>query len=196
MDAPDPGALDASDMARLNAGHDAALNAIMDRHGEPLFHYLLRQLGNEADAADLAQETFARVYLHRARFRPADKFSTWLYAIATNLVRDRFRWRSRHPQVSLDAADEDTSGIKDALPDATASPSEQADAHERSAAVREAVESLPEDLRTPLILSEYEDLPHAQIAAVLNCSAKAVESRLYRARARLRERLGGLLQTP
>ena len=182
-------------MARLNAGHDAALNSIMDRHSERLFHYLLRQLGNEAEAADLAQETFVRVYLHRASFQPAQKFSTWLYTIATNLVRDRFRWRKRHPQVSLDAENEETNAIKNSLPDATASPGERTEAHERAVAVRSAVESLPKDLRAAVILYEYEELPHAQIAAVLHCTAKAVESRLYRARAHLRQRLKSLLQT-
>lgn len=181
-------------MARLNAGHDTALNALMDRHSERLFHYLVRQLNNESDAADLAQETFVRVYHHRARFDPGQKFSTWLYAIATNLLRDRFRWHKRHPQVSLDAEREENSSILDALPDGAASPSEQISAEERAAEVRAAIESLPEELRTPLILSEYEELSHGEIGAVLNCSAKAVETRLYRARNHLRKRLTGILQ--
>jgi RNA polymerase sigma-70 factor, ECF subfamily len=194
MNAPDFGEHDVSDMARLNAGQDAALNAIMDRYGERLFHYLLRQLDNEAEAADLAQETFVRVYLHRARYDPRQKFTTWLYSIATNLVRDRFRWRQRHPQVSLDAESAETSAQKDALPDQAPPASEQMETNERAVAVRKAIESLPEDLRTPLILSQYEGLSHAQIAAVLNCTAKAVESRLYRARAHLRQRLEALLR--
>ena len=185
---------DRQDMARLNAGHDTALNALMDRHSERLFHYLVRQLNNESDAADLAQETFVRVYHHRARFDPGQKFSTWLYAIATNLLRDRFRWHKRHPQVSLDAEREENSSILDALPDGAASPSEQISAEERAAEVRAAIESLPEELRTPLILSEYEELSHGEIGAVLNCSAKAVETRLYRARNHLRKRLTGILQ--
>lgn len=185
---------DGEDMARLRAGHDAALNALMDRHGERLFHYLLRQLNNESDAADLAQETFVRVYHHRARFDPAQRFSTWLYTIATNLIRDRFRWDQRHPQVSLDAEREGAGAMLDALPDPAASPSDQMAAEERAVEVRKAVESLPDDLRTPLILSEYEELSHAEIGAVLNCSAKAVETRLYRARNHLRKRLAGILQ--
>jgi RNA polymerase sigma-70 factor (ECF subfamily) len=185
---------DREDMARLRAGHDAALNALMDRHGERLFHYLLRQLNNESDAADLAQETFVRVYHYRARFDPAQKFCSWLYAIATNLVRDRFRWHKRHPQVSLDAAREESGARLDALPDPAASPSDQLAAEERAREVRRAVESLPEELRTPLILSEYEGLAHAEIGSALNCTPKAVETRLYRARNHLRQRLAGLLQ--
>ena len=194
MNAPDSGEQDACDMASLNAGQDAALNAIMDRHGQRLYHYLLRQLDNEIEAADFAQETFVRVYLHRARFDPAQKFSTWLYTIATNLLRDRFRWRQRHPQVSLDAEGEESCALKDALPDGAALPSEQSETHERAEAVRAAVAGLPGDLRTALILSAYEGQQHAQIATVLNCTTKAVESRLYRARALLRQRLKGLLQ--
>ncbi len=185
---------DREDMARLNAGHDVALNALMDRHGERLFHYLLRQLNNETDAADLAQETFVRVYHHRARFDPGQRFATWLYAIATNLLRDRFRWHKRHPQVSLDAEPDGAGASVDTLPDGSASASERLVAEERAVEVRAAIESLPEELRTPLILSEYEGLSHAEIGAVLACSAKAVETRLYRARNHLRKRLAGMQQ--
>jgi RNA polymerase sigma-70 factor, ECF subfamily len=185
---------DREDMAHLSAGHDAALNALMDRHGARLFHYLVRQLNNESDAADLAQETFVRVYHNRTRFDPAQKFSTWLYTIATNLVRDRFRWHKRHPQVSLDAEREEAGAMLDTLPAEAASPSEQMAAEERAAEVRKGIASLPDDLRTPLILSEYEDLSHAEIGAILSCSAKAVETRLYRARNHLRKRLAGILQ--
>jgi RNA polymerase sigma-70 factor (ECF subfamily) len=195
MNIPDSGEQDVSDMARLNAGQDAALNAIMERHGERLFHYLLRQLDNETDAAEIAQEAFVRVYLNRARFQPSQKFSTWLYTIATNLVRDRFRWRQRHPQVSLDAEGEESTAVKDALPDGSASPSEQTETKEHTQAVRGAIQALPEDLRTAVVLFEYEGLPQAQIATVMNCTVKAVETRLYRARAHLRRRLARLLQT-
>src|SRR5678815_5807517 len=87
---------DAQDMTRLARGHDAALNFLMERHAEKLFHYLVRSLQDESDAADLAQETFVKIHQNRARFDPQQKFSTWLYAIASNLVRDRYRWRSRH----------------------------------------------------------------------------------------------------
>ena len=67
---------DRSDMARLTAGHDAALHDLMGRHSEKLFHYLIRCLQNEEDAADTAQETFVRVYQHRAKFEASQRFST------------------------------------------------------------------------------------------------------------------------
>ncbi len=81
----------------------------------------------------------------------------------------------------------------DTLPDTAASPAEQMATEERAVEVRKAIESLPDDLRTPMILSEYEGLSHAEIAAVLNSSAKAVETRLYRARNHLRQRLKTLI---
>src|SRR5438105_13853486 len=94
---------DRADMLHLCAGHDAALNELMERHAPRLFNYLLRSLQNEDDAADLAQETFVRVYHSRAKFDPNQNFSVWLYTIASNLVRSQFRHRARHPTVPLDA---------------------------------------------------------------------------------------------
>jgi len=188
--------LDGHDIARLRKGHDAALNDLMSRHAEKLFHYLLRSLQDEGDAADLAQETFVRVYQNCSKFNPSQKFSTWLYAIASNLVRDRFRWRSRHPQVSLDAENSDTgSSLKDLLTDVAGGPDQGLQAAERADTVRKAVASLPEELRQPLILALYQDMPQAEIAAILKCSVKAVETRIYRAKQQLRVGLSELVQT-
>lgn len=181
------GDLDRTDMERLASGHDAALNELMERHGLKLFNYLIRCLQDEEDAADAAQESFLRVYQNRARFDPSQRFSTWLYAIATNLVKDRYRYRTRHPQVSLEAENSATGNeFRGNLPGDAATPSESIQAAERAAAVRAAVTGLPEELRTPLILSEYEDLSHAEIGEILSCSTKAVETRIYRARKQLR----------
>jgi RNA polymerase sigma-70 factor (ECF subfamily) len=187
---------DRADMARLAQGHDAALNDLMARHAEKLLHYLMRHLANDTIAGELAQETFVRVYQNRARFRPESRFSTWLYTIATNLLRDRFRWQSRHPEVSLDAEREESGGsLADMLPGTSPEPGEQLELAERAAVVRRAVEKLPEDLRAVLILAEYEQQSHAEIGIILGCSVKAVESRLFRARQQLRARLGPMLET-
>ena len=186
---------DRLDMARLVAGHGAALNLLMERHAEKLFHYLARALQNEADAEDLAQESFVRVYQNRMKFDSRQKFSTWLYAIASNLVRDRFRWRSRHPQVSLDAANEATgSNFGESLPEQKPLPSETVQMEERAKIVRRAVAALPEKWRLPLVLAEYEEKSHAEIGEILGCSAKAVEVRIYKARQELRASLGHWLE--
>lgn len=185
---------DRADMERLVGGHDSALNELMDRHKEPLFHYLIRLLQNEEDAADLTQEAFVRVYQHRRKYDPRQRFFTWLYAIATNLGRDRLKWRSRHPQVSLDqTVGEDERNLGDTLRDSRPQPDHSTASAERSDMVRRAIAALPEELRTPLILSEYEAMSHAEIGAVLRCTPKAVETRIYRAKAKLRESLAALV---
>jgi RNA polymerase sigma-70 factor, ECF subfamily len=185
---------DRQDMARLVDGHAAALNELMARHAESVFHYLIRLLQDASDAEDLAQETFVRVYQKRDRFNPRQKFSTWLYTIATNLARDQIRRRMRHPHCSLEAKREETNtSLKDTLATTQPTPAETLQADERAAAVRHAVAELPEELRTPLILAEYEEHSQAEIAVILNCSAKAVEMRIYRARQHLRTRLEKLL---
>ena len=187
--------LDRNDMARLASGHDAALNDLMERHGQKLFHYLIRLLRDEEEAADLAQETFVRVYRTCARFRTGSRFSTWLYTIATNLARDRLRWQSRHPRVPLNGPSGNPGpSLAGVLASGDLTPSETLEAAERADAVRRAVADLPEELRVPLVLAEYEGQSQAEIAAVLNCSAKAVEMRIYRARKELREKFGEWLK--
>jgi RNA polymerase sigma factor (sigma-70 family) len=187
-------ARDRADMERLAAGHDPALNDLMERHAAPVFHFLCRMLDNEEDANDLAQETFVRVYRARGSFRAGGKFSTWLYTIAANLARNHIRWRSRHPGVSLDSESEVTNrSLADILPAKEGTPGDHLSATERTAAVREAVHALPADLREAVVLCEWEDRTVAEAAAILETTPKAVESRLYRARRLLRKRLAGWL---
>ncbi len=170
-------------MACLVAGHDAALNDLMERHGQQLTNFLIRCLQDENLAADLAQETFVRVYQHRNKFDARQKFSSWLYAIASNFVRDHLRRVACRPEVI---------NTEDVLSQKAAqelSPSEEMQAQERTDAVRAAIAALPEELRAPLILAEYEERSQAEIGEILGCTAKAVETRIYRARQQLRARL-------
>ena len=111
-------------------------------------------------------------------------------------MRDRFRWRLRHAQVSLDAKDEARgTGLHDKLAEDRPSPVETIQTEERAEAVRRAVAALPEELRLPLILTEYEGRSQAEVGEILGCTTKAVETRLYRARQLLRARLGKILET-
>jgi RNA polymerase sigma-70 factor, ECF subfamily len=186
----DADARDRADMERLAAGQDTALNDLMGRHATPVFHFLCRMLANEDDASDLAQETFVRVYRARESFRANKKFTTWLFTIAANLARNHYRWRSRHPNVPLDAEPETgDQTLASTLPAKNATPSDQALAAERAAAVRAAVNELPADLREAIVLCEWEERSVAEAAAILNTTPKAVESRLYRARQILRKQL-------
>ncbi len=186
---------DRADMADLAGGHDIALSRLMDRHSERLFHYLVRQMRDETEAEDLAQETFVRVYQNRTKFKLNERFAPWLYAIATNLARDRQRWLARHPQLSLESENEQTGNdFRETLPASQPNPSQTLQLQERAALVRQAIADLPDELRTALILADYEDCSQAEIAAIQHCSIKAVEMRLYRARQQLREQLKTLLQ--
>jgi RNA polymerase sigma-70 factor (ECF subfamily) len=152
-------------------------------------------VGDEEEAADLAQEVFVRVYRHRQRYRAGPKFTTWLYTIATNLARNHAAWRARRPNVSLDAErSEDGATLGDALPSEVPSPGDNTEAAERAHAVRAAVAQLPDEMRAALLLFEFEDKSMAETAGILGISVRAVESRLFRARQQMRERLTRWLQ--
>ncbi len=173
---------DESLMAALAAGDDAALRPLMDRWQVPLRSFLYRFLQDEHEAADVAQETFVRVHRHRARWRPGARFSTWMFHIALNLARDRRRWWRLRRHESMDTAC--------GLPaDGTDSPVAAAERAERVAEVRAAIAALPGHLRSVVILSEYERLSQAEIATIEGITVKAVETRLARAREKLRKSL-------
>lgn len=175
---------DAADMIALARGRDAALHGIMERWRSKVAGFLMRMTGCEETAQDLAQETFVRVWQARHRYEPGGRFSTWLFSIAANLARNHLRWRSRHPEAPLPEDDVRLDGAPD--------PAGSAEAREQLRAVRKAIAGLPAELREALVLSVYQEMPHAEIAGVLGCSAKAVETRIYRARQQLRELLSGL----
>jgi RNA polymerase sigma-70 factor (ECF subfamily) len=192
MHTPDADAQDRAAMSRLAAGDDTALTALMERHAAAVLRYLQGLLGDAEDALDLAQETFVRVYQARHRFRPRDRFQPWLYTIATNLARNRLRWRQRHPTVALDASEasaEEPAAPNRALIASDPPPAENLLARERAAAVRAAVGRLPPDLREVVVLCAWEERSHTEAAAILGTTPKAVESRLYRARQRLQAEL-------
>jgi RNA polymerase sigma-70 factor (ECF subfamily) len=181
---------DAELMARLAAGDDLSLNALMQRWGDRITAFLLRMTGRHDVALDLAQETFVKLYQARARYRPTASFSTYLFAIASNLARNHARWKSRHPTVSLD--DDGPHGITHTPEDSRELPDQSLLSRETVRAVQDAFLTLPLDLREPMTLLVHEGMSYAEIAGLVGCSVKAVENRIYRARQLLRERLGGL----
>ena len=181
--------LDSELMRALADGDDLALNSLMEAWSGPLIAFFARLTSDRAIAADLAQETFVRVYRHRFRFRQGERFSTWLFAIGANIARNHVRWRNRHPETLL--AHEE---IRELPPTAgEASPDEQVLARERQAAVQRAVSTLPHDLREVVVLATWHGLSHAETGKALSISPKAVETRLYRARKILRDLLAETL---
>lgn len=191
---PDPGANPSDEelMGRLQGGEDAALAPLMEHWEAPVKRFIFRLVGNTADAEDLAQEVFVRIYTKRASYRVGAKFSTWCFSIAANQAKNRLRWWRRRPALSLDAWTEAGGETADDSP-AGVQASSRAIQNEQRVAVQKAVAALPVELRTALVLFEYEQQSMTEIAAVLDCTPKMVENRLYRARQRLKQELGPLL---
>jgi RNA polymerase sigma-70 factor, ECF subfamily len=175
-------------MKRLADGDDLALNGIMHRWKDKVAAFLYRMTGSVDAAADLAQETFVRLYQSRARYQPTAAFPTYLFHIAANLGRNHARWRTRHPTVSVD----DYTATMQQLPGHDASPDESAQHHETALRIEKAIASLPGDLREALHLFTYQEMSQHEIAQALGCTIKAVETRIYRARQMLKELLADL----
>jgi RNA polymerase sigma-70 factor (ECF subfamily) len=186
----DQGAEDAELMARVQAGDEKAFAVLMGRWELPVKRLIARIVFNTRDAEELAQETMVRVWQRREQFREGAAVRPWIFAIAVNLARNRLRWWRRRPSVSLQEWSEDGEigrggdGEKERRGDGG-----DLERKERVAAVRDAVAALPGELREALVLFEYEGLGQAEIAATLGCSVKAVESRVARAKEKLRAAL-------
>lgn len=150
---------------------------VLRRYQRPVLNFAYRLLGDASEAEDVAQDVFVRIHQHWDNYDPRQKFSTWLFAIARNACWDRLRARRRRGEVALEAAPE------------PATINRAPELNETARLIAAAVAALPVDQRTALVLAEYHDLGYAEIAAIMHCSAKSVESRLYRAKQTLRERL-------
>ena len=166
----------------------------MERFAGPVTHIAARFLGNRADAEEIAQEVFFRLYQHPPELAPSGKLFTWMYRVTVNLSLDVLRRRHRTPEtVSLEwpaGGEEEGEPLGGKIPQpGVSTPRERLAESELAVAVRRIVASLPEPLRAPLILSTFEEMSHTAIAEILHLSPKAVERRLARARELLKTRL-------
>ena len=169
-------------MMRVQAGDEAAFGALMERWERPVKSVIARLVLNAGEAEDLAQETFVRLWQQREKFRVGAEFRPWIFAIAVNLARNRLRWWRRRPNVSLDEWTE----TKAAAGEAPGEGAARLETAERAVAVRAAIAELPGELREAIVLFEYEWMSQTEIAAVVGATPKAVETRVYRAREKLR----------
>jgi RNA polymerase sigma-70 factor (ECF subfamily) len=184
----DEGPSDTGLMDALASGHDDALNLLMDRWAPRIQAFLLRMTGSPTHTADLAQETFVRLFLRRSSWNMGSAFQPWILQIAANLARNHFRWSSRHPSDSGDSLD--------TLPDHSADPATAAELADRASAVRSAVLALPPELREAIVLTTYEGLTHQEAAAAAATSPKTIEHRVRRARDLLRRSLAPWIGEP
>ena len=177
---PSPNDPDLALVRALQAGNESALNELIHKYEKRLFCLIHRFIGDAETARDLLQETFVRVYFQVHRFKPRARFVTWLYAIAINLCRDHARskrYRQGHVTDSIDAA-----SAHHELAAGNPDPAAAADSRERLTALENAIAQLPHDLKTALLLFSIEGHSQQECAELLGISAKAVETRVYRAR--------------
>lgn len=169
----------------LQSGDDSALDLLIERHQEALFRFIRGYVQNEADAIELAQETFVRAYFNIGRFKPTAKFATWLYRIALNLCRDHAkssRMRNAARTDSLSSDEESAAGAQRDLPAPGETPAESALTSEKMAALDRAIAQLPHDLRTALVMTVLEQRSQQGCAELLETTPKTIETRIYRAR--------------
>ncbi|MDQ2686841.1 MAG: sigma-70 family RNA polymerase sigma factor [Armatimonadota bacterium] len=183
--------------------HDgAAFNEVLERYKTKVYNYLLRMMGNAADAEDLTQEVFVRLYTSLDSFRSQASLNTWLFRIAGNLCIDHFRRAKKHRAIAFsldeprDAEGAEAGGGKTyEVPDTTYEPHRVAEQAETAQQIQQALGQLPEKLRAVLILHDIEGLPYEEIAQIVGCPLGTVKSRLFNARLQLRQRLTSYLQS-
>jgi RNA polymerase sigma factor (sigma-70 family) len=190
----DPGEVtDEALMEALQNGDDHALATLMHRWELGVKAFLLRLGVPAADVEDVAQEAFVRLYQKRDRYRVGAAFKPWLLTVAGNLGRNRLRWRFRRREDSIQAMDDAQPGGFDPVDTSARPASDLAEKANLARDVRKAVNALPDNLRQAVLCVELEDLSYAEAGQVMGCSAKAVETRLYRARELLRSTCKTLL---
>ena len=186
-------ASDVALMLRVRDGDLEAFETLVTRHQHSVVGTAAKMLGGAADAEDIGQQVFVRVWKHAARYQPSAKFTTWLMTITRNLVFNELRRRRRSQQVSMDA-DEGDSIRHQFVDEQAAAPSEEMLDSELHEAIDAAIASLPEAQRLAIVLRRYEGMPYEEIAEVLKTSVPAVKSILFRARAELKARLKKYLE--
>ena len=167
---------------RHRYGDQAAFEQIYRRHSEMVFNLALRLTGDAEEAADVCQETFLRVHRYCARFRGRSSLKTWIYRVAVNCCRSRFRrshaWRTRILSGALETVEQ--------VADTRRGPEDRTLARDQSETITDALRRLPKPFREAVVLRDLEGLTYEEIAGVLGVRIGTVRSRIARGRDRLR----------
>ena len=177
---------------RCLAGDEQAYRELVERYQRQVFSLARRMLGSTEDAEDLTQETFVRMFRALDRYDPSRPFPAWLFTIATRLCIDHLRRRRVRP-VSLAQRDQATDeDYTLEIEDQGLRPDEVAVRTEEEGRVRDLIDSLPHHYRIVVMLRHQQDLSYEEIAEALHLPLGTVKARIHRARALLKQRLGGL----
>lgn len=171
-----------------------AFRTLMERYAAAVINVAYRFVGTVADAEEVTQDVFLKLYQHPPRLDPSGRLFTWLYRVTVNRCLDLLRQNPRSSStVSLEAPLGDEAeglSLKERIPDSLQlNPRDQVIQKETVMMTRRAVASLPAHLRVPLLLSTFEQLSQQEIGQILRVSSKAVERRIARARQLLKARL-------
>ena len=183
---------------RLKRGDAAAFEILVNERSGEIYGLLYRLTESTEEARDLTQETFLRAFQSISHFRGESDLRTWIYRIAINQARNRWRWwrrRRREATVSIDApsGNGQTSLLGTLKSDTDRNPEQDTLAHERERALRRALGSLKRVYREAVVLRDIEGLAYEEIAVALDISVGTVKSRLARGRQELRRKLEGSL---
>lgn len=178
-------------MMKVKGGDIKAFEELVEAHQNSVIGTVAKMLGNPAEAEDIAQQVFVRVWKSAGKYEPTAKFTTWLFTITRNLVFNEVRRRKRKPSVSMEEREEDFHQIE--ADTNTIAPDDSALQAELEKAIDQAIEDLPEKQRLAVVLRCYEEMPYEEIAQVLEITVPAVKSLLFRARSQLKESLNRYL---
>ncbi|HEX5462602.1 MAG TPA: RNA polymerase sigma factor RpoE [Steroidobacteraceae bacterium] len=184
---------DASDLSlvrRVQRGDKGAFDALVLKYQHKLVKLVMRYVRNPAEAEDIAQEAFIKAYRALPQFRGDSAFYTWLYRIAINTAKNAVVSRDRSPvEYDLDRSNTDESYDMQGRMKDSETPEGLVLTDEIRSTVNAAIDSLPEDLRTAIVLRELEGLSYEEIAAAMACPVGTVRSRIFRAREAIDRRL-------
>jgi RNA polymerase sigma-70 factor (ECF subfamily) len=179
-------------MEQLAGGAHTAFEGLLLRYEAPVITFCYGFVRNREAAEDLAQETFLRVFRNARMYQPTAKFTTWLYKIAANLCINELKKGKLRQNRSLDepiGQDPDGTKIIERVAANEGTPLTDAENHEAQALIGKAIDHLPDDQRSTLIMVEYHHMPYQDIADVLGVTVSAIKMRVKRARETLREML-------
>ena len=184
---------EASLVADLKAGSEEAFALLIAQYHYPIFSLIARSLNDPADAPDITQEVFIKVFRSIRSFNGDASLRTWLYRIALHEASNQRRWWSRHKrqEITIDAADEseetgESFSLASTLTDGSDSPFEQVAQGELRTRVEAGLRELPEIFRSVVVLRELEGFSYEEIAEILDVNIGTVKSRLTRGRSALR----------
>lgn len=194
----EPRAQEGQFIERLKRGESAAFETLVNERSGEIYGLLYRLTENAEEARDLTQETFLRAFQSIRTFRGESDLRTWIYRIAINQARNRWRWwrrRRRDSTVSIDSTDDNgrPALVATLKAENVLSPEQDTLAHERERILRNALQGLRRVYRETVILRDIEGLAYEEIALALDISIGTVKSRLARGRQELRSKLEGSL---